>query len=498
MSIAYAIMILAIPSLLNLQVPLNRYRSDRSSKNSPVTFSPGHSAVLDDEAYLRWLQEARFQSLNLSSTEEPVWLRYRAMCGLGHQLGRLSSAYHLAMLYQIPRVWPTENPVCGGTIFTIYNHLIGEGQLMVDVPFFGEDNNLFRNRSLFSPLPPGWPNLKLDNNRTATSPKRGIDLNNEVPGYSLARYMIWPSEGYLYEQNFYGKDQTDYQMYHQLMLLFEHKHKTRIHRVLENTRFNEHTVFGLHVRTGNGETGDFKRKGRGMNDLEGWIKNVVHLLCGYQDNHSHYFTKKPLMVYVGTDTGSVVHKLQQAASNATCHIPFVSSDQGFFEEGGSVSWSHKYHDNDECLKGWEDMFLDMYLFTRCNSVLAGTYSSFTQTAPLSFIMYKAKQWQQQQQPQPQQEQGGNEEKTHHNLPHPHYFCDVGLDGRRMDCATTLIEWLRQTPHMTWGSVNATKQSMKHEITFPLMEQGNVIAHLFEGTPYSMMDVVYEREKYLKL
>ncbi len=476
--ICFICVFIAVTSYVNLRLDLSSFITRESSTSlglgkesaTSSTASTSHSAV-DDEAYLKWLQEARFQSLNLSSIEEPFRILYRAMCGLGHQLGRLSSAYHLAMLYRIPRVWPTENPVCGGTIFTIYNHLIGEGQLIIDVPFFGE-SNLFRDRSLFSSLPHGWPNLKLltDNNRTsATTPKRDINLNNEVPGYGHAIDNLWPSQGYLYEQNFYGKEQTDYQMYHQLMLLFEHRHNVRIQNFLERTRFNEHTAFGFHVRTGNGEGGDFKRKGRGMNDVEGWLKNVVHLLCDYKDKHSHYFTKKPLMVYVGTDTGSVVHKLQ-AASNATCHIPFVSSDQTFFEEGNSVTWSHKYDDNTKCLKGWEDMFLDMYLFTRCNSVIAGTYSSFTQTAPLSFIMQKAKQW----------------NEKHHRVNHPHYFCDVGVDGRRIDCATTLTEWLRQTPHMTWGEVNATKQSMKHEITFPLLNQGKGIAGLFEGT--LMMDV----------
>ena len=248
------------------------------------------------------------------------------------------------------------------------------------------------------------------------------------------------------------------------MLLFEHKHKARIQKVLEATRFNEHTVFGLHIRAGNGETGDFARKGRGMKDLDGWVARVVLLLCDYEQKHSHYFTKKPLMVYVGTDTGSVMQKLR-AASNKTCEIPFVSSDQTFVEEGKSVTWNLGYDDQDKCLKGWEDMFLDMYLFTRCNSVMAGTYSSFTQSAPLSFMMHKAKQQQLQQ-------QGEGDEQ------HPHYFCDVGVDGNRMDCASTLIEWLNRTTSMTWGVLNATKQRMKHEIMFPVLEGGGAIAQAF--------------------
>jgi hypothetical protein len=85
--------------------------------------SPKNHSALSNDEYLKWLQEARHRSLNLSSTEEPIRIMYRAMNGLGHQLTRLSAAYHFAMLYQIPRVWPTHNPYCGGnsTIFTIYD-----------------------------------------------------------------------------------------------------------------------------------------------------------------------------------------------------------------------------------------------------------------------------------------------------------------------------------------------------------------------------------------
>uniref|UniRef100_A0A7S2PYJ7 Uncharacterized protein n=1 Tax=Skeletonema marinoi TaxID=267567 RepID=A0A7S2PYJ7_9STRA len=441
--------------LFNLRLDLSRFIPEGETAPQSAVSPKNHSALSNDE-YLKWLQEARRRSLNLSSTEEPIRIMYRAMNGLGHQLTRLSAAYHFAMLYQIPRVWPTHNPYCRGnsTIFTIYDYLIGEGQLMVDIPFFG-DNNLYRNPNLFP-----RPNITLDHQ----DQQRVIHFSNEVQGYGHARAgKLWSIE-YLKKGNALGKEVTDYQLYHQLMLLFEHKHKARIQKVLEATRFNEHTVFGLHIRTGNGETGDFTFKGRGMNDLDGWVARVVLLLCDYEQKHSHYFTKKPLMVYVGTDTGSVMQKLR-AASNKTCEIPFVSSDQTFVEEGKSVTWNLGYDDLDKCLTGWEDMFLDMYLFTRCNSVMAGTYSSFTQSAPLSFMMHKAKRQQLQQ-------QGEGDEQ------HPHYFCDVGVDGNRMDCASTLIGWLNQTTSMTWGVLNATKQRMKHEIMFPVLEGGGAIAQAF--------------------
>ena len=472
--------LLTYPSLLTGSVNFHDVGDE------PLLLNDANNATNDDDndseeggeqAYLKWLQVQRHHSTNLTTEEEPIRLVYRAMNGLGHQLARLSSAYHLAMLYHIPNVYPTANPVCGGSIYTIYNHLIGEGPLIVNIPLHAENRSslLLFNTS----LPWGWPNLTLVNETTfhllsmkkQQMPKRDINLINEVPGYAHAMHDVtWKPYGYHERDNFYGKIQSDYQFYHQLMLLFEHKHKSRIEHVLENIRFTDHTVFGLHIRAGNGEGGDFKLKQRGIPNIDKWIERVVNLLCGYRHQHSHYFTRKPLLIYVGTDTGSAIDKLR-SWSNATCQIPFVSAEQAYPDEGKSVTWSQKYDDNDKCLKGWEDMFLDMFMFTRCNTVLGGTYSSFTQSAPLSFIMHKARR--QQKEYQQQQQQQRNEEQNHNHQPqqennssHPHYFCDIGVDARRIDCSTTITEWLHLSPSMTWGDTKARKQTMRHEITFP--------------------------------
>ena len=132
------------------------------------------------------------------------------------------------------------------------------------------------------------------------------------------------------------------------------------------------------------------------------------------------------------------------------------------------------------------MILDMFVFTRCNTVLGGTYSSFTQSAPLSFIMHKARQQQKQQQQQ-KQEQRQNDEQNHqpqqeNNSSHPHYFCDIGVDARRIDCSTTITEWLHLSPSMTWGDTKARKQTMRHEITFPnLRRPTREIVQTFSGS-----------------
>jgi len=265
------------------------------------------------------------------------------------------------------------------------------------------------------------------------------------------------------------------------MLLFNEKHNDKIQEVLNATRFNDHTVFALHVRTGNGETGDFIRKKRGFDDLGIWLQNIVILMCNYSSTNAKYFTEKPLMLFVGTDTGSVVPKLQ-AISNSMCNIPIVSAAQKYPEEGKSVSF-HKFHKGKNkdrnCLESWESMFLDMYLFTQSNSVIAGAYSSFTQSAPLSYIFEKAKH----------NKHFGNGDAVDGDL-HPHYFCEAGTSGDYMDCYDNVRGWLKLEHVSSFKIANATidrtlsKSRRSVEILHPCLKNcsdGQEIQHFFAGT-----------------
>jgi len=57
-----------------------------------------------------------------------------------------------------------------------------------------------------------------------------------------------------------------------------------------------------------------------------------------------------------------------------------------------------------------------------NTVIAGTYSSLPQSAPLTYMFQRAK------------------EKKDPNI-HPHYFCEVGSEGEYMDCYDNIRGWL---------------------------------------------------------
>ncbi len=168
----------------------------------------------------------------------------------------------------------------------------------------------------------------------------------------------------------------------------------------------------------------------------------------------------------------VISKLR-AASEASCRIPFVSAEQAYPDEGRGVSFHQSYEveegkPNEQCLRGWVDQFLDMYMFTRCDAVVAGMYSSFTQAAPLSYMLRKSR------------DQGASSPR--HDDAHPHYFCDVGATGTRIDCASTLKGWLDAEPNMTWGNSNARKQARREEMHFPaIMRRDTDITKLSKGT-----------------
>lgn len=393
------------------------------------------------------------------------------MSGLGHQLVRLASIYHIAKIYNIPRIRLSANPVCPNTnIHAIYDHLIGEGPVVVDSPVSTSGEVKF---------PPWFPSLQIVNpvnmsTEDLSSLKRDVHANGNMPIYRqpLHAMAVVTNNFTLSDletekmkeksKEFYGKDSTDYELYQQLMLLFKDRHQSRIQRVLNATTFEDHTVFALHVRTGNGEKRDFQIKKRGIKNLDEWIQNLMNLFCDYSVQYASDFIKKPLMIYMGTDKALVVEKFQNV-SLATCKLPVVSAEQEYPPEGGGVSYALKYGDTGKCLKAWEDMFLDMYLFTRCHSVIAGTYSSFTQSAPLSYVFEKAKM--------NVQSRGG----------HPHRFCQVGQNGSSMECFDNHSNWLLNEEIFFFGNVEDERQHQLVEIQFPDSSLRGSLRNLFDGT-----------------
>lgn len=67
------------------------------------------------------------------------------------------------------------------------------------------------------------------------------------------------------------------------------------------TVFAAHTVVGVHVRAGNGETGDFEAKKRSIDDVDAW----VHRMARNIRDMTWEWKKLPLL-YIATDTSSMI------------------------------------------------------------------------------------------------------------------------------------------------------------------------------------------------
>ncbi|CAJ1942912.1 unnamed protein product [Cylindrotheca closterium] len=159
--------------------------------------------------------------------------------------------------------------------------------------------------------------------------------------------------------------------------------------------FSKATVVGIHIRAGNGEGGDFDRKGRSINNLQVWVGDVVKLVLqeGFRKAGSN-----ELVVYIATDTPSTIDMFRNQLSPH--QIKVLDLPQTRMEEGTGVMFGEaaKVHnmgdetdDYSSCLKGWTDTLSDMFLLSHADVVIAATPSSFSQTAPMSLAFGKESQ-----------------------------------------------------------------------------------------------------------
>lgn len=159
--------------------------------------------------------------------------------------------------------------------------------------------------------------------------------------------------------------------------------------------FSKATVIGIHIRAGNGEGGDFDRKGRSINNPHVWVGHVVNLVLQEGFNKSG---SNGLLVYIATDTPSMIELFRHELSPH--NVKVLDLPQTRMEEGSGVMFGeaarvhNKGDESDDyssCLKGWTDTLSDMFLLSHADVVVAATPSSFSQTAPMSLAFGKESQ-----------------------------------------------------------------------------------------------------------
>jgi hypothetical protein len=286
---------------------------------------------------------------------------FYACCGLGHRLVRMSQAAYIARErnFSVRSFWGwcgEQNPV------EVFSYLF-RPYYATEVPHVRSGNQV-------------------------------LPFYNEVPGFRAIARNGTKSDATCPCNT--DKIDSDLELYQSLRTRF--RGSARMNDFVRE-HFVNATVVGIHVRTGNGEVGDFEQKGRDISDPDLWVHQVCTLLQGlWQLEH----LKKPPIVFVATDSPSMVARFRNELTSINVPVyDLPQSERRKEGEGVLFGTSAKVYntaenkslidDSTSCLQGWSDTITDMLLLSHADIVVASRPSSFVQTLPMSLAFGKPKQ-----------------------------------------------------------------------------------------------------------
>jgi len=295
-------------------------------------------------------------------------------CGLGHRMTRLVNAAHLAsqLNFALRVFWD----FCPGDV-EVFHH------------FFGPQ--------------PREEMLRINTTGTV------LRVNNEVPGY---RKLIREGPKAPCKCT---SDKVDFDAKFYMGLRNRFRNKPEVDSFVK-ANFADFIVVGLHVRAGNGEQGDFSEKNREIKDENIWVhrisKNIRNMTRGW---------KRPPLVYLATDTPSMVQRFRAALAGVmnVTHFPQQRAEEGhgvFFGERGIESNVTRVQSS--CLAGWDAAIKDMLILSHADVVVAARPSSFTQTLPMSIVLQRDNQ------------------EPDSMLP----FCESNIAGTELRCFKDYLDW----------------------------------------------------------
>ena len=252
-------------------------------------------------------------------------VQYVACCGLGHRLARMAAASHVAQQLEadLYGFWKCCDAV------DVFEYLFGT-----------------------EPLFQGSPNKTVYD----------LQFRNEVPGFRKASCPCVPS-----------RVESQYYFYERLMERY--RRKDRVDAFVQE-HFVGRLSLGIHIRAGNGETGDFAKKKRG-------IQNATAFVSVLSQHVRQLTANSTAVIFVATDTPSYLEALRKEMPD----IPVVDLPQERPESGTGVLFgSSSTASGDTCLNGWDAALQDMMLLSSCDMVLATTVSSFSHTMPMAMAL----------------------------------------------------------------------------------------------------------------
>jgi len=343
-----------------------------------------------------------------NTTQSESLITYIAHSGLGHRLHRMSSVFHAAKILNQSHFESTWGLNCGKDEYghlDIFDLLFGKGPIVVD-----SDEDLYVERykqqrqgytrqgkifqSFKRVLETSFPSVKAKNKTIIINDVAGYDPMKYCDLFNVSLKELLIDKFISMKELFLDKFISDVLFYRQLRSLFRFNH--RVQSFADEHRFSERIVLGLHIRDGNGEKFDFEQKKRKIQGIDAWIicvaKTLQDLILKIQSARDNYVTEKktkkrttlPPLIFVGTDDATLIDKL----ANATrpYGIPIITYPQQRLKPGVGPSYSYRWNTAEDCRDSWVDQFIDASLLSIADVVIAGRYSTFTQSMPLIEVL----------------------------------------------------------------------------------------------------------------
>ena len=341
-------------------------------------------------------------AMSIEEAERSSSVDYFSCCGAGHRLSKMADAHYLAKF-------------------------MGFGLRS----FFG----FCGKQEIFSYLFGSQPLEELQTVAKST-PGLILRINNDVAGFYKLRRNGAKEECQC------PKDRMseDVRFYSSLRDRF--RHKRVVERFLDD-HFQSPLVIGMHLRLGNGEGGDFRAKNRTLSDPT-WFRQMADRIIDLADESLRVIHAKEEselagvdapqsarsqansrhnnlpVLFLATDTESSIDTFSKLLSG---RMNVISFDQARPEVGSGVFFGQSFHSSaseqeELCLSGWVNTFVDMMLLSYTDVLVAARPSSFTQSLPMSLVLSK--------------------ERTSRKTPTS--YCEVDSHASRLWCFENSMEW----------------------------------------------------------
>uniref|UniRef100_A0A7S4AQR6 Uncharacterized protein n=1 Tax=Pseudo-nitzschia australis TaxID=44445 RepID=A0A7S4AQR6_9STRA len=355
---------------------------------------------------------------------------YRSCCGLGHRFLRQAAAFRYARDIKLPHLWiqwskkNSEN--CGLKYgpghLDLFEYYFGVGPMVVlneadaDLDDYEVDNVELWDvdtveKQLKNKASELLASVRMDFNMSRLEMSGNHEKFEKIVGSGGVHFHLNSAPEYRKScvslqtrEQMVDQGIIDDRFYRQLKGSF--RSNDRVRAFAEEHHFSERLVLGIHIRAGNGETGDFVNKKRGIEDIDSWVVKMAatmdQLIRKIQlaqhdkvkNNTSSYYSSStllsssslPPLLFVATDDGLVVGKMANATK--PYNIEAISLPQERMETGSGVSYKgfkSKSEDN-QCKESWFSQIADAILLGAADVVIAARYSSFTQSLPLVSVL----------------------------------------------------------------------------------------------------------------